>query len=304
MKTNSGIGLVMAAAGAIANLPAAASPVTLSQSVGLNALLQQGGSSTLSFDIGSFLSGQGYSASEVIGGTLSVFGFSEASYGSPQAAPYGDYNVQTSANGSHTAWYAYYVPGYSSCRWWGGCYYSPGYTYYSAYQVQDYQRTADRDLLVTDAVADRMQVTVGSSSASDTADTHSASTGNFGAYIYDGTINAGCQSCSQTTLYHRERNVYSAVYGALEVSLALDAAALLDLRDDGQLQVGLAAPVGQFNVNRISFDLLAQRLAKPQAAALTSGVASTVPEPTGLALSALALAAALATGRRRKQPAA
>lgn len=296
MKTSSGIGLVMAAAGAIASLPAEAEPVTLSHSVALNTLLQQGQSSSLSFDIGSFLSGQGFTPAEVIGGTVSVFGFSEASYGQAQAAPYGDYNVQTQANGGHTAWYSYYVSGYRSCGTWS-CYYSPGYTGWAAYYVQDYMRLADRDILHTDAVADSMQLTVGNSSASDTADSHSASAGNFGAYIYDGTDYAGCQSCNQISQYHRERNVYSAVYGELNASLALDAAGLLDLQDDGLLQVGLAAPLGQFTINRISFDLLAQRLAPVQSADIGGG--GSVPEPAGLALTALALAAALAAGRWR-----
>lgn len=306
MKNSSGIGLAMAAVGAIASAPAHAGPVTLSHSVAVNTLLQPGGSTSLSFDIGSFLANEGFATSEVLGGTVSVFGFSEASYGPAQPAPYGDYNVQTNASGSHTGWYAYYVSGYRSCGWWS-CYYSPGYTYWSPYTITDYTQTSDRDRLRSDAVSDQMQVTVGNTSATDTASTQSSSAGNFGAYIYDGTINSNCWNgnCSYTTLYHRERDLYSAVYGNLAVSVGLDAAALLDLDGDGLLQLGLAAPVGQFNVNSVSFDLLVQSARRPQLLDGQSAVdvdagATTVPEPAGLALTALALAAALAAGRRRR----
>lgn len=303
MKNTSGIGLAMVAVGAIASAPAQAGPVTLSHSVALNTLLQAGGSTSLSFDIGSFLANEGFATSEVLGGSVSVFGFSEASYGPAQPAPYGDYNVQTSASGTHTGWYSYYVSGYSSCGWWS-CYYSPGYTYWSPYTIQDYNRTSDRDRLRTDAVADQMQVTVGNTSGTDTASTQSSSAGNFGAYIYDGTINSNCWNgnCSYTTLYHRERDLYSAVYGDLAVSVGLDAAALLDLDDDGLLQLGLAAPVGHFNLNTVSFDLLVQKTTPPQLLDGRSGADAdaAVPEPAGLALTALALAAALAAGRRRR----
>ncbi|MDO9286786.1 MAG: hypothetical protein Q7U26_17995, partial [Aquabacterium sp.] len=263
MKNTSGFGLAMAAVGAIASAPAQAGPVTLTHSVALNSLLQAGASTNLSFDIGSFLANEGFATSEVLGGTVSVFGFSEASYGPVQNNPQSGYNVQTTPDGGHLAYYTYYVYGGYRCGW---SYCSYSYPTTGSYYVQDYRQTSDRDLLHVDAVADQMQVTIGNTSATDTASTQSSSAGNFGAYIYDGTLNGACPNgtCSYTTRYHRERDVYSAVYGDLSVSVGLDAAALLDLDDDGLLQLGLTAPVGHFNVNAVSFDLLVQRTAPPQ----------------------------------------
>lgn len=291
MKNISGLPIALAAAaGAIAVAPSAAAPITLSQSFTLSSLLQPGGSAALSFDVNSFLASQGQQASQVVGGQVSVFGFSEASYGA--ASTYGDYNVNTVTSGSHLAWYSYYVSSY--CSWWSwSC--SGGYTAYASYYVDDYTRYADRDMIYTDNVADQMRVTVGQSSATDTASTYGSSISPYSAYIYDGT--SGCYSdyCSRTTLYHRERNLYSSISGALDVSLALDALALSDLSTDGILDLRVDAPVGQFALQSLRLDLeLAPLLIS------TSPTGGSVPEPAVIGLTAVALAAAVAAGRRRR----
>ena len=303
MSNPSGFGLAIAAAGAIAgavsSVPATAGPVTVSHSVALNTLMQ-GNGSTLNFDLNNFLSSQGYTAAEVVGGAVSVFGFSEASYGAPQ---YGsDYNTTTHVSGSHTAYYSYYVQGYKSCGWWGGCHYYGGYTAWASYNVNDYTQLSDRDTARSDSVADRMQVTVGNTTGTDTADTRSSSAGSFGGYLYDYTNGTGCwnDSCNHTTVYHRERDVYSAVYGALDVTQTLDMTALLDLQGDGVLGVGVSAPVGQFKLTAASFDLVVQHQIAQR---LNAQSVSTVPEPQSLPLTAVALAAAALAGgwfRRRR----
>ncbi|MDT7837725.1 hypothetical protein [Aquabacterium sp. OR-4] len=291
MKNIPGLPIALAAAaGAIAVAPSAAAPITLSQSFTLSSLLQPGGSAALSFDINSFLASQGQQASQVVGGQVSVFGFSEASYGA--AGTYGDYNTSTSYGGSHLAWYSYYVSSY--CSWWSwSC--SGGYTAYASYNVNDYVRYADRDLLYTDNVADQMRVSVGQTSATDTASTVASSSTPFGGYLYDGY--AGCYdaSCSRTYMYHRERNVYSSISGALDVSLALDALALSDLSSDGILDLRVDAPVGQFALQSMRLDL---QLAPLVVSTTPSG--GTVPEPAMVGLTAVALAAAVAAGRRRR----
>jgi hypothetical protein len=288
-----GLAVIAAAAGAIASMPAQSGPITVSQTVSLNTLMQQGASSSLQFDLSSFLAGQGFTPAEVVGGQVTVFGFSEASYGAPQADP-NSYNQQISQTGSHTGLYSYYVEGYSYCSWWGGCYYSGGYYAWAPYTIYDYTETSDRDIRRTDAVADQMQVSVGATTVSDTASTQSSSEGLYSGLIYDATYYDNCWdgNCSYRTVYHRERNIYSAVYGDLQAVALLDNDALADLRGDGILSVSLGAPVGQFIVNSISFDLLVQHtptVLSPSA----SGTPTDVPEPGSLALVGLALAAAL-----------
>ena len=285
----------MVAAGAIASVPATAGPVTVSQTVSLNTLMQ-GNSSTLDFNLNAFLASEGFNATEVVGGSVSVFGFSEASYG---AAQYGsDYNTSSYASGAHTGYYAYYVQGYQSCGWWGGCYYSGGYTAWAAYSITDYTQRSDRDISHVDAVADQLKLSVGSSSSTATASTTSSSATPFGGDIYDGNFSSNCYNgnCSYTNVYHRERDVYSAIYGNLQTSLTLDAGALLDLTSDGILGVGFAAPVGQFRLNAVSFDLVVQH---QMAQTKNSLLANQVPEPPSLPLTIVAFAAALVAGRYR-----
>lgn len=293
------IATASAIAGAVSSVPATAGPITVSHSVALNTLMQ-GSGSTINFDLNNFLSTQGYTAAEVVGGAVSVFGFSEASYGTPQYG--GNYNTTTYVSGSHNAYYSYYVQGHQSCSWWGGCYYYGGYTAWASYAVTDYNQVSDRDVTRSDTVADQMRVTVGNTTRTDKADTVSSSAGSFGGYLYDTATGTGCynDSCSHTSVYHRERDVYTAVYGALDVTQTLDMSALLDLQADGVLGVGVSAPVGQFNLNKVSFDLVVQHQIAQRLNAQSS---STVPEPNSLPLTAMALAAAALAGgmfRRRR----
>ncbi|CAN5203149.1 hypothetical protein BH11PSE10_BH11PSE10_19620 [soil metagenome] len=272
----------LAALGVIAFATAQAGPVTVTQSFALNSLMQ-GNSSQLSFDLGSFLSGQGLSVANVVSGQVVVHGFSEASY-LTSYSEYGGY-AQTGVT-SHQASYSYYVPGYT-CSWcWS---YNPGYTQYVNYQVQDTLETRYRDVRHIDSVADSMLVSAGNSSARDTVDTRSSSTDAYGNSRSEGSYVRGYDNHGNASFgyrYNRERDVYDALYGSLDTSLTLDAAALLDLRGDGQLGMGIDA-TGQFWVQSVQFNLDVDR--------------SAVPEPGSLALVGAALTGLVVASRRKRK---
>ncbi|MBT9503081.1 MAG: PEP-CTERM sorting domain-containing protein [Burkholderiaceae bacterium] len=273
----------LAALGVIACATAQAGPVTVTQSFALNSLMQ-GNSSQLSFDLSSFLSGQGLSVANVVSGQVVVHGFSEASY-LTSYSEYGGY-AQTGVT-SHQASYSYYVPGYT-CSWcWS---YNPGYTQYVNYQVQDTLETRYRDVRHIDNMADSMLVSTGGSSASDTVDTRSASTGGYGNSNYEGAYVRSYDYYGNYSLghrYNRERDVYEALYGALDTSLSLDAAALLDLRGDGQLGMSIGG-TGQFRLQSVQITLDVDT--------------PTVPEPGSLALAGAALAGLVVASRRNRKP--
>ncbi|MBI5428956.1 MAG: PEP-CTERM sorting domain-containing protein [Nitrosomonadales bacterium] len=284
-----GISAALAVIGAMA-APASATPVTISQSFSLSQLLS-GGSANLQFDISAQLSSQGFAATDVISGGLVAYGLSDPAYGAPAAQAYGAYNVTGTT--SHTGYYSYYYPGYSSCSWWGGCYYSPGYTAYAPYTVTDYIETRSRDVLNQDNVADVMQVTAGGTSATATASQTLHTVSPYGAATSDGSY---CTydyygNCVVHYQYSQQRDVYDAIYGQLQQSLGFDALALQDIWTDGILNVGVGAPVGQFLLQNIDLTVQVEHAAP----------GPSVPEPGTLSLMGAAIAAGVVTRRRRRK---
>lgn len=276
---------LLAAGCCLAATPVLAAPVLLSQSFQLSNSLSNN-SLNLNFNLGSFLAGQGYSSQDIVSGSAALHGYSDIQYSSATYQPYGEY-LQT-GQASHTGYgQAYDDPSDRSlsCRWNGNCrMITPTYT------ITDKVLTHSRDVWHGDVVADAMRLLIGGSSTVDTADTRYSAVGDYGGSRLEGQVCASVDNnynCSYNYLYARERDTYGAIYGALDTTLSLDAAALLDVRDDGTLGVGVKAD-GQFRLSSISFNLLVEK------------TAAAVPEPATLALAASALAALALTRRRRK----
>lgn len=287
MPTKNRLSLALLAAGCcLAATPLLAAPVLLSQSFQLSNSLNSN-SLSLNFNLGSFLAGQGYSSQDIVSGSAALHGYSDIQYGGASYQPYGEY-LQTGQT-SHTGYgQSYDDPSDRSlsCRWYGDC-----RMITPTYSITDKVLTHSRDIWHGDVVADAMRLLIGSSSAADTADTRYSAVGDYGGSRYEGQTCASVdnnRNCSYNHLYARERNTYGAIYGALDTTLSFDAAALLDVRSDGILGVGVKADYGQFRLSSISFNVMVER------------AAAAVPEPASLALAASALAALALTRRRRK----
>ena len=288
MQRKNRVSQALAAAGCLASTPVFCAPVLLSQTFQLNNLLDRN-SVSLNFDLGSFLSGKGYGAKDIVSGNATLHAYSDLQYGAATATPYSDYQVTGSA--SHMATYSYYVPDTQNCGWWGRSACNNAHTEYVNYTISDRNTTRWRDIKHEDLVADSMKLLIGTSNASDVAETRSSSIGSYGAEAYEGR---DCRStdfygnCSYDNRFSRQRDTYSAIFGGLDASLNLDAAALMDVRSDGVLGVGVQATAGQFKLNAISFDLLVEK-------------AAAVPEPASLLLASSAIAGLAMTTRRRKK---
>jgi hypothetical protein len=293
MRKLSAISAAVVALGtSVAPLQAAA--VVVSQNINLGTLLSTGQSMDVQFNIGSLLASNGFSSGDVVSANLIVYGLSDAQYGAATAQPYGSYQYSGGA-GTHTGTYYYsysYPVSYSySCGFWGWstCYatyyatgYATGYTY-----VQDSQYTRDRDILHKDTVADTMQVTAGASTSADVADQVSSSASAYGSKTLDHVDYGTSSNSPYYYYYNRERDVYEAVTGPLEVAMTLDATALSDLSADGIFDISIAASVGQFRTQMASLSFSVEQQLP----------GNSVPEPGTLALAGVALAAA--AGRRR-----
>lgn len=290
--------LVLAAtAGAIAAGPLSAAPISVSETVTLGNVLSQGSSAALHFDVGAMLASQGLAGDQVVGGQLTVFGFSDAAYGGQSTSS--DYALGENA-GSHYYTAYGYSPGYSYsyCSWWSGCtyYYYPGYSYAYTATAYDTKVTTYQTTTHSDAIIDAMALTAGTASAAGTVSTTQNSTLTaYGAPIYDGLVGCTDPSCSYTYAYHRVRDLYLDYSGALSASVALDSQALADIAIDGILDVNVGDTAGQFRLTSASFDLLVR-----QPVIAFNGLSATaVPEPPAWPLAAVAIGAMLALRARR-----
>jgi hypothetical protein len=133
-----------------------------------------------------------------------------------------------------------------------------------------------------------MAVTVGAAQGSDTVDQTFGATGNYGGWNSEGQTNNGYNI---TRYYNRQRDVYEALYGDLNVEVGLDALALADLKDDSVLSFDVAAAVGQFRLVSATLNLQ------------VDDTPAGLPEPGSLALLATAAVTGAAFTRRRRKSA-
>jgi len=258
--------------------PALATPVTLSDTQSINQVLN-GNSTNLNFNIGSLLSSQGLSPTDVLSGNLTVYGYSNVDY-RVQSQPYGGY-YQASISSRSTP----RTGSYSHSHSWSWSSHTHYYTYYQNVADRNYRRS--HYTTYTDNVADVMQVSAGGSTASDSANT-----------VYSNTTYRGSNNDPTKGSYYsgyryystQEYNRYSALYGQLQVSLTLDALALQDISADGILDFGVDARLGQFRLTSARLSITAE---KKQV--------SSIPEPSTLSLIGLAVALAAGGGMRRRK---
>ena len=257
-------------------LAAQAAPVLVSESVNLGQVLN-GSSGQFHFDVSAALAQRGLSAGGTLSGSLVVYGVSDASYGAADPLGFGAYQ-----NIGYSSYIAYYSGGCYYSRWGGG--YCWSYPVYGS--NTDMGRS--QDVLHRDAVAATMAVSVGAAQGSDTVDHTSGSAGNYGGWSYEGQTNNGYNA---TRYYNRQRDVYEALHGDLNVEVGLDALALADLKDDSVLSFDVAAAVGQFRVMSATLNLL------------VDDAPAGLPEPGSLALLATAAVTGAAFTRRRRKSA-
>ena len=284
------------ALGAIASIPAAGAPISISQTFTFDRLISDT-SNALSFDLAPMLASAGLSASGIESGSLVVSGFSDPSYGSPTTA-YGSY--QTVSTSTRTVTADYWVPPYTysyRCGFFSlsTCYRNyPGYWTTDSYTVVDSQVERMVDILHADTVSDTLSVLAGDSTASGVAVSSLYVQNAYGQRSYDGS---SCSyydyygNCWYTSYYSRQRDVYSAIYGAVNASLGLDGTALTVLKNTGQLDLNLAMDIGQMTLQSIRFDLL---LVDP------SDSSTSIPAPGSLMLASSALVGFALRHRRRR----
>ncbi len=269
---------VLAAAAPVAH----AVPVTVSDSITLNSLLTQGSAGqTVAFDLNTALSSAGIQAGSVTSAVLTAYGYSDLSL---QAGPT-TYSAYSQTGGTTRL----VSPGYSyqtGCSFWGGC----NYVYVPPVYAYDSTHTRYAETHNTDNVADVMSMTVGGTTASDIA---SETLNQYTPYIgpiYEGTGGSSYNGYQYYQRYQREHN--TGIYGALEISIALDALALADLWTDGILNAFLSSPTGQLRLTGLSITAIGDD---------EWNAPHSVPEPETFVLFASGLLMLQMTIRRRRK---
>jgi hypothetical protein len=242
-----------------------AAPISLSSSLALGTQVTEGHALTLQIDVNNLLAKSGFTSQSIISGMLTVNGYSAPNY----VVFDSNQSSQTTEN----------VP-YQSCN-------------------QNKQCTTKTGKIIThtkytttnhfDLDADTMTVATGDSSGTAFATDRASSTSDFSAPTLDRTVDDGKGTVNK--YYQRNNDSYFSISGGLQVLLNLDNAALLDLAEDGVLDLSISSFKGKFSVNDVRLDFTAEHADTP--------AQSDIPLPTSLLLTALGLAA-LGVARRRQ----
>ena len=238
-------------------------PMSLTKNVAAGDLLVSGTGKTFEINVNDLLAGNSLSSSSISLGQLTVFGHSDAVYQS-QFDDFGNYKF--TGTRSH---------------------FNAGACNHGVCSVTDNVYTRTGSSYHYDNVSDTMKVTVGDSSDSDT-------TGLQQRYERatttedkrDGSARWGWKIYETAS-----DDFYRSYSGDLSVTLDLDSKALSDIINDGILSLSIFGVRGQFNVDSLRLDLLANMPVPADD--------NQVPVPTSLLLTGLGLAA-LGTMRRRK----
>ncbi|KQZ38889.1 hypothetical protein ASD58_27475 [Duganella sp. Root1480D1] len=235
----------------------------LTKTVAAGDQLVSGASKTFDINVNDLLANNGLNSNAISLGQLTVFGHSDALY---------NFNLSDFGNYKQTGTSTHYNAG--ACNH-GNC------------NVTDYTYTRSGHSYHYDTVTDTMKVSVGDSSGSDTSEWQQSQAGyKTTEDKKDGSARFGWKTYQTTA-----DDFYGSYSGDLSVTLNLDSKALGDIVKDGILSLSIWGMHGQFNIDSLRLDLLANLPEQP--------ADSPVPVPTSLLLTGLGLAA-LATVRRRK----
>ncbi|MGW8389760.1 hypothetical protein [Pseudoduganella sp. HUAS MS19] len=236
-------------------------PMSLSKTVNAGNHLVSGAGKAFEVNINDLLASNGLSSNAIALGQLTVLGHSAAEY---------KFNYSDLGRYAYSGTSSHYNSG--ACKH-GGC------------SVTDYVYNRTGHRYHYDFVADTMRVSVGDADGSDTTAWQQSYTGyKTTEDDRDGSARWGWDIYNTTA-----DDYYGSYSGALSVTLNLDSKALADIMKDGVLGLSIWGSRGQFNVDSLRLDLLANVPVPP----------TDVPLPTSLLLTGLGLAA-LATVRRRK----
>ncbi|MDB5397337.1 MAG: hypothetical protein JWM91_4843 [Rhodospirillales bacterium] len=269
---------------------AAASPITVTDTINVSQALTAGGTFTGMFDISSLLPTNGnYSTPlNILSATLAVYGYSSPASQQIIGA-YSGY--QQSYAGNYYYVYYYYVPGYQyyyNCGWGNTCYYN-GYNQGVGATGTIYNETQYNTVTNLDDTTDTASTTIGADTLTK-SDSRTVTNLGTSHTLTNGYYSGSPYGSLYYNYYSDTSTVDDFISGDLSASTALSAATLALLGQGGTLSFSTAAASGQFTITQ--YDLT-----------VTLDNSISVPEPSTLSVFGFSLLLLALRARSIKRPA-